>query len=283
MSLRFGNFLSLLALAKVYDINIIDILFSFWGFKRGVYFIGDNMLVCISLVLQAGDGAKPVLLANGVITEGTNVNRCLEASVRPSKIEKEEGELSPNGDFEEDNFVVFGDSGELAMPKTKQSRQYHARNGEEINCQDAGGENDADADDEDSENVSEAGEDVSGSESGGDECSRDEHEEEDAEHDEVDGKAESEGEAEVMVDGHAAGGDGMLPMSERFLLSVKPLAKHVPASFLDKERKDSRVFYGNDDFFVLFRLHQVRKLYYLVLVKYLFVCFLSVLKSMYPL
>lgn len=218
-------------------------------------------------MLQGGDAAKPVLLANGVITEGSNVNGCHEAFARPSKVEKEEGELSPNGDFEEDNFVVYGGSGELSMPKAKQSRQYQAGNGEQMNCQDAGGENDADADDEDSENVSEAGEDVSGSDSGGDECSRDEHEEEeDAEHDEADGKAESEGEAEGMVDGHVGGGDGLLPLSERFLLSVKPLAKHVPAAFLEKERKDSRVFYGNDDFYVLFRLQQVRKHYRLRLV-----------------
>lgn len=232
-------------------------------------------------MLQGGDAAKPVLLANGVITEGSNVNGCHEAFARPLKVEKEEGELSPNGDFEEDNFVVYGGSGELSMPKAKQSRQYQAGNGEQMNCQDAGGENDADADDEDSENVSEAGEDVSGSDSGGDECSRDEHEEEeDAEHDEADGKAESEGEAEGMVDGHVGGGDGLLPLSERFLLSVKPLAKHVPAAFLENERKDSRVFYGNDDFYVLFRLQQVRKHYRLRLVimyGYIF----SVIKTTY--
>ncbi|KAF5479524.1 hypothetical protein F2P56_000335 [Juglans regia] len=207
---------------------------------------------------EGGDSAKLVLLPNGMVTEGTNLNRRHEASARPSKIEKEEGELSPNGDFEEDNFVAFGQSVELAMAKEKQIRQYQAGNVEENICQNAGGENDADADDEDSENVSEAGEDVSGSESGGDECSRDEHdEEEDVEPDEADGKAESEGEAEGMVGGHVSGGDGMLPLSERFLLSVKPLTRHVPEAFLDKERKDSRVFYGNDNFYVLFRLHQI--------------------------
>lgn len=218
------------------------------------------MFVCLSLVLQGGDSAKLVLLPNGMVTEGTNLNRRHEASARPSKVEKEEGELSPNGDFEEDNFVAFGQSVELAMAKEKQIRQYQAGNVEENICPNAGGENDADADDEDSENVSEAGEDVSGSESGGDECSRDEHEE-DVEPDEADGKAESEGEAEGMVGGHVSGGDGMLPLSERFLLSVKPLTRHVPEAFLDKERKDSRVFYGNDNFYVLFRLHQVRNLY----------------------
>ncbi|KAG7981890.1 hypothetical protein I3843_04G021300 [Carya illinoinensis] len=201
-------------------------------------------------------GPKLVLLTNGLISEGTNLNRSHEASTRPSKIEKEEGELSPSGDFKEDNFVVFGESIELALHKAKKSRQYQAGKGEEINCQDAGGENDGDG--ENSENASEAGEDASGSESGGDECSRDEHEEEeDVDHDDADGKAESEGEAEGMVGGHVAGGDGKLPFSERFLLSVKPLSKHVPEAFLDKERIDSGVFYGNDNFYVLFRLHQV--------------------------
>ncbi|BFG26777.1 hypothetical protein CerSpe_130510 [Prunus speciosa] len=205
------------------------------------------------------DIAKPTSFANGVVPESTKVNSRHEVSVGPSKIEKEEGELSPVGDFGEDNFVVSGDAGVQAMPKTNhnvESRQYQSGNGEDT-CQDAG-ENDADADDENSENVSEAGEDASGSETAGDECSREEQgEEEDAEHDDVDGKAESEGEAEGVADGHLVGGDGMsLQLSERFLLSVKPVAKHVPAALLE-ERKDSRVFYGNDNFYVLYRLHQI--------------------------
>lgn len=210
---------------------------------------------------QGGCGTKPAVLANGDLAEGGNVSRSQEESVEPTKIEKEEGELSPNGDFEEDNFVVTGDAGMQAMPKAKhgvESRQYQSGNGEELCSQEAGVENDADADDENSENVSEAAEDVSGSESAGDECSRGEHgEEEDVEHDELDGKAESEGEAEGMADANCTGGDTTsLPLSERFLLSVKPLTKHVPANILEG-RKEARVFYGNDDFYVLFRLHQV--------------------------
>lgn len=148
------------------------------------------------------------------------------------------------------------------------SRQYPTRHGEEdMCCGEAGGENEADADDEgeesaprsseDTENASENG-DVSGSESAdGEECSREEHEE-DGDHDEHDNKAESEGEAEGMADAHDVEGDGTsLPYSERFLLTVKPLAKHVPSALHEKE-KDSRVFYGNDSFYVLLRLHQVR-------------------------
>lgn len=210
-------------------------------------------------MLQGGDIAKPASFGNGVFTESTKVNSRHEESVGPSKIEKEEGELSPIGDFGEDNFVVSGDAGVQALPKENLGveRQYQSTNGEEICSQDAG-ENDADADDENSENVSEAGEDVSGSETAGDECSREEHgEEDDAEHDDVDGKAESEGEAEGMADGHLVGDGCSLQLPERFLMSVKPLAKHVPATLLD-EKKDSHVFYGNDNFYVLYRLHQVR-------------------------
>ncbi|KAH7532571.1 hypothetical protein FEM48_Zijuj04G0034500 [Ziziphus jujuba var. spinosa] len=204
---------------------------------------------------EGGGAAKPALLANG----DSSISQ--EGPVEPTKIEKEEGELSPTGDFEEDNFGVPGDAGMRAVPKANhdvESRQNQSGNGEEFCCQEAGVENDADADDENSENVSEAGEDVSGSESAGDECSRGEHgEEEDAEHDEVDGKAESEGEAEGMTDAHFTGGDSMaLPPSERHLLSVRPLAKHVSVTLLEG-RKEARVFYGNDDFYVLFRLHQI--------------------------
>ncbi|KAL5806692.1 hypothetical protein ACOSQ4_029425 [Xanthoceras sorbifolium] len=207
------------------------------------------------------DFAKPISLANGGFKDGGKVNKYHEESVGPSKVEKEEGELSPNGDFEEDNFGVYGDTGMKATPKVKhgiESRQYQSGNEEGLRCQGVGGENDADADDEDSENASAAGDDALGSESAGDECSREEHEEEeDAERDEVDGKAESEGEADGMADQHFVGGEGMqLSVSERFLLSVKPLAKYVPTTLLGEERKDSQVFYGNDDFYVLFRLHQ---------------------------
>jgi paired amphipathic helix protein Sin3a len=221
------------------------------------------------LIPQGGDSTKPIISTNGMTSDG--VHRYHEESVGHFKVEREEGELSPNGDFEEDNFAVYRDAGLEVVHKAKDgavSRQYPTRHGEEdMCCGEAGGENDADADDEgeesaqrsseDTENASENG-DVSGSESAdGEECSREEHEE-DGDHDEHDNKAESEGEAEGMADAHDVEGDGTsLPYSERFLLTVKPLAKHVPSALHEKE-KDSRVFYGNDSFYVLLRLHQVR-------------------------
>lgn len=55
-----------------------------------------------------------------------------------------------------------------------------------------------------------------------------------------DNKVESEGEAE-----------------ERFLVTVKPVTKYAPG-LSDNYQNDPNVFYGNDTFYVLFRLHQVR-------------------------
>ncbi|KAK1383711.1 paired amphipathic helix protein Sin3-like 2 [Heracleum sosnowskyi] len=164
-----------------------------------------------------------------------------EDLVDASKVEKEEGELSPTGDFEEDGSVA---------ERSAETTRHEARTGPHVR------ENDADADDENSENVSEAGEDVSGSESAADERSREENEEEDGDHDENDCKGESECEAEGLDD-VVTEEDGLLsPPSERFLLTSKPLAKHV-SSALRAMGKGSKVFYGNDAFYVLFRLHQI--------------------------
>nr|CAD1838271.1 unnamed protein product [Ananas comosus var. bracteatus] len=204
--------------------------------------------------IEEGDSRKPIISANGPSTDETNKARRLNevsASTHDnSKVEREEGELSPNGDFEEDNFVAFEDNSMDVASKTKDE---------------PAGENDADVDDEgeefaqksteDSENESQAGEDVSGSESGdAEECSREENDEEDE-----DAKAESEGEAEGTAN-NAHDGDAeisSLPLSERFLYTVKPLAKHVPLALHDKGDKGSRIFYGNDSFYVLFRLQQI--------------------------
>ncbi|KAG1342737.1 hypothetical protein COCNU_05G009660 [Cocos nucifera] len=226
---------------------------------------------------EGGVSGRPNIPANGGCTAESNKEDRLDegsAAHNNFKVEREEGELSPNGDFEEDNFVAFEDSTMDAVPKPKDgstSRQYQVRpGGVEACCGEAAGENDADADDEgeesaqrsteDSENASEAGDDVSGSESGdGEECSREDHEEEeeDGDHDDQDAKAESEGEAEGMADANDAEGEiTSLPFSERFLHTVKPLAKHVPAALRDKEDKCLTIFYGNDSFYVLLRLHQ---------------------------
>ncbi|XP_068642200.1 paired amphipathic helix protein Sin3-like 4 isoform X1 [Aristolochia californica] len=217
------------------------------------------------------DNMRPVVSSNGVCgLESSKAHRYHEdnaAATNSCRVEREEGELSPNGDFEEDNFAGYGDSApnNASSPPKQKEQQFQVRPAEEACGQEVGGENDADADDEgeesaqrsteDSENASEAGEDVSGSESAdGEDCSREE-EEEDGDHDENDAKAESEGEAEGIADAHDVEGDAV--SSERFLHTVKPLSKHVSSGIHSRERKESQIFYGNDSFYVLLRLHQV--------------------------
>ncbi|CAH2055356.1 unnamed protein product, partial [Thlaspi arvense] len=190
--------------------------------------------------IQGGDVGKSVVSANGIRSNSYKDKRDSGESEGPSTIEKEEGELSPNGDFE-DNFGVYEDLGAKSTSKPENSADAEVEN-----------------EDDDSENASEGGEDASGTESGGDECSHDENrDEEDGEHNEIDGKAESEGEAEGMESHLLEGDSELLPQSECGLLSVRPLSKHVAAVLRDERTKDFRVFYGNDDFYVLFRLHQI--------------------------
>ncbi|CAA0828461.1 Paired amphipathic helix protein Sin3-like 2 [Striga hermonthica] len=186
-------------------------------------------------VPSGGDKLRLNGSANGDFAEGSRHFRYNECPVDPCKNEKEEGELSPNCDSE-DNFGVCQDRILQVLPE-----ENHGNEGSQGQMGDhkenTAGENDIDADDDDSGNTSNAGGDVSGSESAADECSREDPDEVE------DGKAESECEA--------------VPHSERFLLKCKPLSKHVASSSINDEKKDQRVFYGNDTFYVLFRQHQV--------------------------
>ncbi|XP_071692750.1 paired amphipathic helix protein Sin3-like 2 [Rutidosis leptorrhynchoides] len=130
----------------------------------------------------------------------------------PSKIEKEEGELSPTNDFDEVNadnedYEISDSSANESAANHVVPAVDHATNTETTSAP------------------------------------------------EEDHEAESEGEAEGVEDSNFVGGDGTcLPPSEQ---TAKPLAKHVASSLHEGERKDSHVFYGNDSFYVLFRLHQV--------------------------
>ncbi|XP_076908642.1 paired amphipathic helix protein Sin3-like 2 [Bidens hawaiensis] len=154
-----------------------------------------------------------------------------------AKFEKEEGELSPNGDDNDVDYGVYGDNNG-SHAKAKHNVEIYP-----------------DADDEDSGNVPEGGDDVSGSESAADDMSREEHEEEDGDHDD---KAESEGEAEGVEGANFGGGDATSSLSsDHLLLTAKPLAKRVASPLHDGGKKDCCVFYGNESFYVLFRLHQV--------------------------
>nr|CAB3476585.1 unnamed protein product [Digitaria exilis] len=186
---------------------------------------------------EGGETGRSGASLNGTV-EGNKgrLNNEDSAAQNTSKVEREEGELSPNGDFEEDHFVTFEDGASKAK-EASTSKPFQGRPGEVVPASEAAGENDADADaddegeesaqrsTEDSENASEAGEDASGSESGdGEECSREDHddEEEDMDHDDQDTKAESEGEAEGTTETHDVEGGISLSqlLSERLLLSI---------------------------------------------------------------
>nr|GEV98921.1 paired amphipathic helix protein Sin3-like 2 isoform X1 [Tanacetum cinerariifolium] len=103
---------------------------------------------------------------------------------------------------------------------------------------------DADVDDKDNKNILKGGDDVSGSESTTDECSREDHE--DGDHDDLDGKTKSKGEAEGIKDANFIGADGTY--SNHILLSTKPLAKLVASLLHDGGKKDWNIFYGNESF-----------------------------------
>ncbi|XP_052172733.1 paired amphipathic helix protein Sin3-like 3 isoform X2 [Diospyros lotus] len=207
---------------------------------------------------KGGDCTKPVSSSYGAIAKGIKLHRNQEESVGHSKIEREEGEVSPNIDFEEDNFAGYeGCEVEAALKSRDKSASRQCKTGHE----EAETENDADADGEGEQSARRSSEDsengdVSASESAdGQDCSPEEHAE-DGDQDENDNKAESEVEAEGMADVHDVEGDGTsLPFSEHLLRKAKPLTKHVHPALHDKE--ESRIFYGSDSFYVLLRLHQI--------------------------
>ncbi|KVH97754.1 hypothetical protein Ccrd_000113, partial [Cynara cardunculus var. scolymus] len=193
-----------------------------------------------SAALESGLVSRPN--AGGSTQPGSSLNEAIVGSGRSKrrhsdtggelKIEREEGELSPNGDFEEDNFAAFRDTGTILSKENYQNR-YHEGGLE--NEADDEGEESAHRSSCDSENAFENG-DGSGSET----AEVEDHSPE--EHDGVhDNKAESEGEAEE-------GEETVLPFSERFLETVKPLTKYVPG-VSHNQKDDPRVFYGNDAFY----------------------------------
>ncbi|KAI4385181.1 hypothetical protein MLD38_003236 [Melastoma candidum] len=194
-----------------------------------------------------------------VLINNSGTHKYAEDTVGP-EVEREEGELSPVGDVEEDNFTVYGQTALEAEHKVEDSatgRQYQGMHGTQRSFRGKGrGENYGDADDDGEEsahmlsdesgNASENGV-LYGSESADAEEGSPEDQDEDG-----DNKAESEGEAGAHdVEGDAA----ILPCSEHFLRTSKPLAKYARSAQSHKEN-DSRVFYGNDSFYILFRLHQ---------------------------
>ena len=187
----------------------------------------------------------------------------------------EEGELSPTLSLlavvEDEVNVHCYSAGDLVSGKNAilqgndkiARRNYTSRQekNEEFNCgvveNDAeDGEESAPKSVDDSENASDGGEDISGSESGnGDGCSHEDNEE-DVDHEDNEGKAESEGEVGEMVDAPDAEEGDSFALLDCILVMSKPLSKHVYYATSSISEKDI-IFYGNDNFDVVFRMHQV--------------------------
>ncbi|XP_024363995.1 paired amphipathic helix protein Sin3-like 4 isoform X2 [Physcomitrium patens] len=179
-------------------------------------------------------------------------------------VDREEGELSPCSEQEErkkpkysprrggeENGAVKLFGGEEDAEGVGLREMEHEQDDE--------GEESAQKSSSGSDTPSEVGEEVSASEQSGDEHS--EHEEEEEE-EEQEGKAESEGEAEGMTDVDDGDGDGnsSLADSEHSYVHCKPLAAYpgfgAGLAGVSQLKKDGRIFYGNDTFYVLFRLYQ---------------------------
>ncbi|KAL0336243.1 UNVERIFIED_CONTAM: Paired amphipathic helix protein Sin3-like 3 [Sesamum radiatum] len=211
---------------------------------------------------QDGVIAKPTSSSIGTVPEEVRAQKCHEEIIARTKSEREEGELSPNRNLEENSFAAFENTGtKTEQTPRKSTPRTTVIGGEGMSVEEVGEETDAIADDEgeesaqgssDSENASE-NVDVSASESANGEEGSPEEPDDDGDH-ENDHKAESEGEADGVADVHDA--EGMMAVSDRFLQTVKPLTMNVPMALHGKE-KNSQIFYGNDSFYLLFRLHQM--------------------------
>ncbi|CAM6112569.1 unnamed protein product [Calypogeia fissa] len=185
-----------------------------------------------------------------------------------TKTDREEGEMSPSPDLEDRSDSKYGHGHNVTNKykvrdgmdtmRSQSSGQHEAEDSE------GNGDRDGDADDEGeesaSENMSEDG-DVSDNDSAdGDDGSRDEHDDEEEDEEAgQDGKAESEGEADGDGDQNHGERDRLssAPSSDLSFTSCKPLAAYwgstdLPAATLNS----SSVVYGNDSFYVIFRLHQ---------------------------
>ncbi|KAH6763178.1 hypothetical protein C2S52_020611 [Perilla frutescens var. hirtella] len=192
--------------------------------------------------------------------EGIQAQKCHSEIIGFSKCEREEGELSPPSKNLEDNTMAA--FGEVAYRSCKSAESTKRTGGEALCIEEAGGENDANADDEGEESAKGSSDsengykiaDVSATDSADrEERSPGDHDE-DEDHDENDNKDECEREAEGVADIHE--NEGTVAFSGHLLHTVKPLTTKLPVAFPVKE-KNSEIFYGNDSFYLLLRLHQI--------------------------
>lgn len=224
------------------------------------------------MVLQDSQPSKVVSPGNDLITEDVEKpSKVSDISMGVQKVEREEGELSPTESFEQDNFEVYKENGVEPVQKLpdneksdKDQEDKEAACGTEAETRsnalpEEDGNKVTEKSSEGDENASKTI--ASGSKFGGSQVSSDEEHKEAMNCDRLDSVAESENdEVEPMVNSNEGEDGSFSTFSERYLQPVKPLAKHVPGTMQASEsdsRNDSRVFYGNDSFYVLFRLHQV--------------------------
>lgn len=192
--------------------------------------------------------------------ESMQAQKCHDETKGCGISEREEGELSPSKNLEDNILEAFG---KVAYSSCKSAESTRRTGGEALCIEEAGGETDAIADDEVEESAkgssdSETGykiADVSATDSADrEERSPGDHDE-DEDHDENDTKDESEREAEGVADIHE--NEGAVAFSGHLLHTVKPLTMKLPATLPVKE-KNSEIFCGSDSFYLLFRLHQVK-------------------------
>lgn len=195
-----------------------------------------------------------------MVLDEVNVEKHHEGNETRIKVEREEGELSPSRNLEENAFDGDIDiKEEQTLSKIDPSAMETGGGGEEEMCvEEAGLETNANATDggeesarvsSDSENATENGDDSVSESANGEEFSP-----EGPDDDENDKKAESDEEAD-MEDVDET--EGEMLNSDRLLRTIKPLTMNLPGALKCKE-KITHIFYGNDSFYILFRLHQVK-------------------------
>ncbi|XP_073050170.1 paired amphipathic helix protein Sin3-like 4 isoform X2 [Primulina eburnea] len=222
----------------------------------------DYPIVAMLSEESQDDGStRPASSSIKVVYEDVKAQNCKEETEGTAKNEREEGELSPTRDLDQNNLAPFGNIGTEAA-QTPFISAGSTKRTEEEKCKEDAEETEANADDgdemstkgsSDGENLSE-NVDASESESAdGVECSPEEPDE-DGEHNENDSKIESDGDVGGAVNAHDT--EGLTVFTDRFSQNAKPLTMKIPVGLLGKA-KNSEFFYGNDSFYLLFRLHQM--------------------------
>ncbi|BFI09258.1 paired amphipathic helix protein Sin3a [Marchantia polymorpha subsp. ruderalis] len=212
--------------------------------------------------VKANHRSRPLLISKN--SSGGH----LEISTRG---DREEGELSPSPDLEDrgtsqfmHNHSTFADKYKLrdgldgAVMSKSICPQLEIEESEG-NDPDVEGDADDEGEESASENLSDDV-DLSGNEShDADDGSQDDHEDEDDDEDaEREGKAESEGEADGDGDDNDGERDRMSsPPLDMSYSECPPLAPYLDTDDIPKlGSQNCNVFYGNDNAYVIFRLHQ---------------------------